>query len=231
MGIEKALPDKAYRLLRASSKVGFRHAYERIRLDPQAYLIKLRRQLNLPSLHSWHDLQYLADEELNPHAERVIRTSARLAALEGVGLGLGGFATALPDFGILAAVTVRMLQKLSLTYGFDYSTEEEVFGLWVAAATAAGLDVGRDFLEKQAMEKLVPKIVDAVALRAGAEVAETLGSRVIPILSAGAAGALNYWFVKSWGRRAQRHFLERRRTLHILPEPSRPYLLRSPLPS
>ena len=231
MGIQKAVSDKAVRLLRASSRAGFRHAYKQIRLDPQAYFHKLQRHLNLPAVHSWQDLQYLDDQDLNPHANRVIKTSARLAALEGVGFGLGGFAAALPDFGILAAVTVRMLQKLSLTYGFDYSTDEELFGLWVAAASAAGLDLGRDFIEKQTMERLVPKLVDAVALRAGAEVAETLGSRVVPILSAGAAGALNSWFVKSWGRRAQRHFLERRSTLRVLPEPSRPYLLRSPLPS
>ncbi|HTU35324.1 MAG TPA: EcsC family protein, partial [Candidatus Acidoferrum sp.] len=145
-------------------------------------------------------------------------------------LGLGGVAAALPDFGILAAVTVRMLQKLSLTYGFNYSTDEELFSLWLAAATAAGLDLGRDFLEKQAIEKLVPRIVDAVALRAGAEVAETLGSRVIPIFSAGAAGALNYWFVNSWGRRAQRHFLERRRTVRILPGQAGPHMLGSPMP-
>jgi hypothetical protein len=230
MGIQRVLPDKAYRLLRASSRAGFRHAYARIRLDPNDYFFKLRRRLNLP-IQSWQDVQVLSDEHLNPHADRVIKISSRLAALEGVGLGFGGLATALPDFGILAAVTVRMLQKLSLTYGFDYSTDEELVDLWLAAASAAGLDIGRDFLEKQAMEKLVPRIVDAVAVRAGAEVAETVGSRVIPVLSAGAAGALNYWFVKSWGRRAQRHFLARRSSLRILPGQPRPYLLRSPLPS
>jgi hypothetical protein len=219
-----------YGLLRASSQSGFRHAYRRVRLDPDRYFKKLKRHLDLP-VESWTDLQQVEDDRLNPHAHRVIRTSARIAALEGVGLGLGGFAAALPDFGILAAVTVRMLQKLSLTYGFSYSTDEELFNLWLAAASAAGLELGRDFLEKQAMERLVPRIVDAVALRAGAEVAETLGSRVIPVLSAGAAGALNYFFVRSWGRRAQRHFLQRRSTLRVLPEPSRPYLLQSPLPS
>jgi EcsC protein family len=231
MAMQRVLSDRAYRVLRASSRAGFRHAYKGVRLNPQAYFEKLKRHLDLPTIHSWQDLQYVNDEDLNPHADRVIKASSRLAALEGVGLGLGGLAAALPDFGILAAVTVRMLQKLSLTYGFDYSSDEELFGLWLAAASAAGLDLGRDLLEKQAMERLVPKIVDAVALRAGAEVAETIGTRVIPILSAGAAGALNYWFVKSWGRRAQRHFLERRTTLRLLPEPQRPYLLRSPLPS
>jgi EcsC protein family len=225
-----ALSDRIYSLLRASSRTGFHHAYMRIRLDPKNYLEKLRHHLGLP-VKSWTDLQYVGEERLTPHANRIIKTAARLAALEGAGLGLGGFAAALPDFGILAAVTVRMLQKLSLTYGFNYSTDEELFNLWLAAASAAGLDLGRDFLEKQAMEKVVPRIVDAVALRAGAEVAETLGSRIIPILSAGAAGALNYFFVNSWGRRAQRHFLERRRTIRVLPERTSPYMLDLRAPS
>lgn len=230
MSVQRALTDRIYSLLRASSRTGFHHAYMRIRLDPDSYFEKLKHHLELP-VRSWTDLQYVSDDRLTPHANRVIRTAARLAALEGVGLGLGGFAAALPDFGILAAVTVRMLQKLSLTYGFNYSSDDELFKLWLAAASAAGLDLGRDFLEKQAMEKVVPRIVDAVALRAGAEVAETLGSRIIPILSAGAAGALNYWFVKSWGRRAQKHFLERRKTIRVLPEHTGPYLLDSPMPS
>lgn len=230
MSTRKKLSERVYGLLRASSRTGFRHAYMRIRLDPESYFEKLKNHLELP-VESWADLRYVSDDSLTPHANRVIRTSSRLAALEGVGLGLGGVAAALPDFGILAAVTVRMLQKLSLTYGFNYSTDEEIFNLWLAAATAAGVDLGRDFLEKQAIEKVVPRIVDAVALRAGAEVAETLGSRIIPIISAGAAGALNYWFVNSWGRRAQRHFLERRRTIRTLPEQAGPYMLGSPMPS
>ncbi len=230
MGIQERLSERVLSLLRASSRTGFQHAYMRIRLDPESYFEKLKHHLELP-VQTWTDLQYVSDDRLTPHADRVIRTSSRLAALEGVGLGLGGVATALPDFGILAAVTVRMLQKLSLTYGFNYSSDEELFNLWLAAASAAGLDFGRDLLEKQAMEKLVPRIVDAVAVRAGTEVAETVGSRIIPIVGAGAAGALNYWFVKSWGRRAQKHFLARRRTIRVLPERTGPYMLDSPMPS
>ncbi|HUJ29859.1 MAG TPA: EcsC family protein [Candidatus Acidoferrum sp.] len=174
----------------------------------------MRPKLQSP-VYSWQDMHNLSDGDLNPHAEHVIRNSARAAALEGMGLGLGGMVTILPDFGILAAITIRMLQKLSLTYGFEYSTSEELASLWLAAASAAGLDFGREFLEKQAVERLVPRIVDQVAIRAGAEVAEKWAARLIPILSAGTAGALNYWFVRSWGRRAQKHFLERRRSLRV----------------
>jgi len=225
MGMEHGSSEWFQRVVRASSRAAFRRAYRQVRLDPEKYLHQLRRHLKRP-IHSWQDLRELSDEELKLHGDKVIRSSAKLAALEGMGFGLGGLVAALPDFGILAAITVRMLQKLSLTYGFEYSTDDELAGLWLAAASAAGLDFGCDYLEKQAMERLVPRIVDQVALRAGAEVAEKWAARVVPIVSAGAAATLNYWFVRSWGRRAQRHFLDRRRYLR-LPAETGPYLLPS----
>jgi len=102
-----------------------------------------------------------------------------------------------------------MLQRLSLLYGFQYATDDEKAALWIAVGSAAGVDLGRDFLEKQAMERLVPRIIDRVSVKVGAEVAEKWAGRVVPVLSAGFAAAINYYFVRAWGRRAQRHFLER----------------------
>ena len=134
-----------------------------------------------------------------------------MAALEGTGLGFGGLLTIVPDMGILSAITIRMLQRLSLIYGFEYSTEEEVTALWIAAASAAGLDLGREFLEKQAIERLVPRIIDRIAVKVGTEVAEKWTGRLIPILSAAAGGSLNYYFVRSWGLRAMKHFVDRHR--------------------
>jgi hypothetical protein len=123
---------------------------------------------------------------------------------------------------------MRMLQKLSLLYGFEYATEQETVNLWVAAASAAGLDMGRDFLEKQAAERLVPRLIDRIAVRVGAEVAEKWAGRIVPVVSAGAAGALNYYFVRGWGRRAQKHF--RARHLAVVAQNARRVRTRS-LPS
>src|SRR6185437_2562469 len=66
------------------------------------------------------------------------------------------------------------------------------------AASAAGLDLGKDFIEKQAIERLVPRIMDRVAVKMSAEIAEKWTARLIPLLSAGAGGALNYYFVRAW---------------------------------
>ncbi len=170
---------------------------------------------------------------LNPIAQRVIKSAKRTAALEGTGLGLGGLVTILPDMGILSAITIRMLQRLSLIYGFEYSTEEETTELWLAAASAAGLDLGREFVEKQAVERVVPRIIDKIAAKVGTEVAEKWSGRLIPILSAGAGGALNYYFVRAWGRRAHRHFIERHRTVRahgLGSSDARPFILNAPVP-
>lgn len=195
-------------VLTSSAQMAFRQAYRQVRIDEARYLRQVQRAYRLP-IHSWREMFYLGPEVIDPIAARTISASSKMAALEGMGLGLGGFLTAVPDMGILAAITLRMLQKLSLLYGFEYATDEEMAALWIAAASAAGVDLGRDFLEKQAVERVVPRLVDQVAVKVGTEVAEKWAGRIVPVVSAGVAGAINYYFVRSWGRRAQKHFLDR----------------------
>ena len=199
-------------MVRASIRKGLGRAYKEVRVDPDKYLAHVQRAHKLP-LRTWNDALRLSPEVLHYHADQVIRGSAKAAALEGAGFGLGGMLTIVPDMGLLSAITVRLLQKLSLLHGFEYATENETVDLWLAAASAAGLELGRDFLEKRAMETIVPRIIDEIAVKVGAEVAEKWSGRLIPLLSAGAGGALNYYFVRSWGRRAQRHFAERHRAV------------------
>jgi len=175
-------------VFQASIRAGFRRAYNGVQVDPQKYLQQFRRANRLP-IQTWSDMFSIEEKVVNHHAARVVKSAMRAAAFEGAGLGLGGMLTILPDAGILSAITIRMLQKLSLIYGFEYKTEEEVTELWVAAASAAGLDLGREFIEKQAMEKIVPRIIDRIAVRVGAEVAEKWSGRLIPLLGAASAKA------------------------------------------
>jgi hypothetical protein len=199
-------------LFSSAASAGFLRAYRQVRVDEEKYLRHVQRAHLLP-VESWQEMFQLGPQVIDPIAASTIKSASRMAALEGAGLGLGGFLTVVPDMGILAAITLRMLQKLSLLYGFEFATEEETVKLWIAAASAAGLDLGRDFLEKQAVERLVPRIIDRMAVKVGAEVAEKWAGRIVPVLSAGAAGALNYYFVRAWGRRAQKHFLARHLTV------------------
>ena len=200
------------KVFKAAAAGGFERAYRQVRVDQGKYLRHLQRAHRLP-VQSWEEMFLLGPEVLNPIARRTVSAASKMAALEGMGLGLGGFLTIVPDMGVLSAITLRMLQKLSLLYGFDYATEEENAALWIAAASAAGLDLGRDFVEKQALERVVPRVIDRIAVKVGAEVAEKWAARIVPVLSAGAGGAINYYFVRAWGRRAQRHFVARHNSM------------------
>ena len=44
--------------------------------------------------------------------------------------------------------------------------------MWIAAASATGVDIGKELLEKQIIERFVPRVIRRIAFEAGAEVAE-----------------------------------------------------------
>lgn len=206
--------------LEGAIRSAFTKAYQTIKVNPESYLEHLRIAYNLPALT--YDGVYSVDPVLlDQIAEETIRAHMRIAAAEGAGLGMGGIFTMLPDLGILAAITLRMIQKLSLIYGFSYNTEQEEAELWVAAASAAGVDISRELVEKQFVSKFVPRVIQRIAVSASAEIVEKWTARLIPIISSALGAGLNYYFVKVWGERAIKHFrqkhLETRRAKNAIP--------------
>jgi hypothetical protein len=142
-------------------------------------------------------------------AESIIRGGMKMAAVEGAGFGLGGLITIVPDLGVLSAITMRTVQKLSLLYGFQFNTDDEIAELWIAAASAAGLDVSREFVEKEVVQRFVPRVIQRIAAKASAEMVEKWAGRLIPLASSAIGAGLNYWFVRAWGERARAHFRQR----------------------
>ena len=201
----------------------FLKAYDTIKVDPQNYLEHLRIAYNLPAL-TYHGVYSVNPEVLDRIAEETIRAHMRMAAAEGAGLGLGGLLTMLPDLGILAGITLRMIQKLSLLYGFAYNTDEEEAELWIAAASAAGVDISRELVEKQFVKRFVPRVIQRIAVTASGEIVEKWTARLIPIVSSAIGAGLNYYFVKVWGERAIGHFrqkhLQLRREKNAIPLPA-----------
>jgi len=211
------------RRLESAIRHAFMKAYQTIKVNPEHYLDHLRIAYNLPAL-SYDGVYSVNPDILDRIAEDTIRAHTRMAAVEGAGLGLGGMFTMLPDLGILAGITLRMLQKLSLIYGFAYNTEDEEAELWVAAASAAGVDISRELVEKQLVSKFIPRVIQRIAVSASAEIVEKWTARLIPLVSSVIGAGLNYYFVKVWGERAIGHFrqkhLETRRAKNaiLLPE-------------
>src|SRR5579863_5953555 len=126
---------------------GFTRAYETVRVDPDKFLLQLRAAYRVP-ISGYHGVFSLEIHELDIVADSIIRSGMKLAAVEGAGLGLGGLITIVPDLGILSAITMRTIQKLSLLYGFEFNTDDEIAELWIAAASAAGVDMSRELLER-----------------------------------------------------------------------------------
>jgi hypothetical protein len=177
-------------------------------VDPGKYLEHLRRAYGVP-IRSFADMHKLPLPVVDYVADQTVRAAMKFGLAEGASLGLGGLFSILPDIGMLSAITVRMIQKLSLIHGFDYSTDEEVADLWIATASAAGVDLGMELIEKQVLERFVPRVIERVAIKAGSEITEKLAARMVPLLSAALGGTMNYYFLRAWGVRAQRHFRER----------------------
>jgi len=144
---------------------GFTRAYETVRVDPEKFLLQLRAAYRLP-ISGYHGVFSLEVGELDVVADAIIRSGMKVAAVEGAGLGLGGLLTIVPDLGILSAITMRTIQKLSLIYGFQFNTDDEVAELWIAAASAAGVDISRELLEKEVVNKFVPRVIQRIAARA-----------------------------------------------------------------
>jgi hypothetical protein len=184
---------------------GLTRTYDTIKVDPGRFLMQLRVAHGLP-LATFHGVYTLPIERLDDVADSVIRAGMKLAAAEGAGFGLGGILTIVPDLGILSTITMRTIQKLSLIYGFEFNTDEEIADLWIAAASAAGVDIGRELLEKEVVNRFVPRVIQRIATKAGSEIVEKWAGRLIPFTSSAIGCALNYYFVRAWGERARAHF-------------------------
>ncbi len=187
---------------------GFHHAYETVKVDPDKFLLQVRAAHGLP-ITSFRGVYSLEVGELDALAHRVIHSGMKVAAAEGAGFGLGGLITIIPDLGILSSITLRTIQKLSLVYGFEFNTEEETAELWIAAASAAGVDISRELLEKEVVSRFVPRVIQRIAAQASREVVEKWTGRIIPLASSMIGAALNYYFLRAWGERARSHFRQR----------------------
>jgi len=179
-----------------------------VEVDPEAFRHHLARKYKLwvPDFARMRDVPI---EQLDAIAATLIRDAERLALAEGAGFGLGGMITFLPDASFLMAITLRLIQRLSLLYGFETHGRDQRIEMWKAAAVAAGIDYGKDLAEKQLLEKLAPRIAERFAAKMGAEAAEKWVGRLIPLASSAIGGALNFSFVRGWGRRVQRHLRAR----------------------
>ena len=189
-------------------RFGMLRGLKSVEIDPEEFRRNLAEKHGLWVPH-FGRMKDAPLEKLDAIAERLIHDAQRLAMAQGAGFGLGGVITVIPDTGFLTLITLRLIQRLCLLYGFEGDGEERRLQMWMAAASAAGIDFGKDIAEKQMIEKLAPRLATRLAVHLGEESAERWVGRLVPLASSAIGGALNYSFVKTWGRRVHRHLREK----------------------
>ena len=158
------------RRVEAGVSKGLNRAYTTVRVDPDKFLLQLRAGYRVP-ISGYHGVFSLEIHELDVVGVSISGGGLMWAGGVGGGLGRGGLITIVPDLGVLSAITMRTVQKLSLLYGFQFNTDDEIAELWIAAASAAGLDVSREFVEREVVQRFVPRVIQRIAAkgRAGAD--------------------------------------------------------------
>ncbi|MGB8456281.1 MAG: EcsC family protein [Candidatus Acidiferrum sp.] len=211
------------------ARFGLLRGLRSIEIDREEFRRHLKKKHGL-EVTDFRYMHHVPLARLDAIAKTLIRDTERLALLEGAGLGLGGMMTIIPDAGLLTILTLRLIQRLCLLYGFEHRGQSERLELWMAAATATGVDYGKDLAEKQILEKLAPRIAERLAVKLGQATAERWVGRLIPLASSAIAGGLNFAFVRAWGGRVQRnlrvrHVGGRTATAHPAHAPSRALLV------
>jgi EcsC protein family len=186
------------------ARFGLLKGLRSVEIDREQFRLQLKRKYGL-DVADFRHMHLVPVARLDAIAKTLIRDAERLALLEGAGFGLGGMITIIPDTGILTILTLRLVQRLCLLYGFEQRGENEQLELWMAAAAAMGVDYGKEIAEKQLIERLAPRIAERLAVKLGQETAEKWVGRLIPLASSAIGGGLNFMFVRAWGRRVQRH--------------------------
>jgi len=186
------------------ARFGLLKGLRSVEIDPEEFRRQLKRKydLDVPDFRHMHRIPVA---RLDAIAKLLIQDTERLALLEGAGFGLGGMITIIPDAGLLTILTLRLVQRLCLLYGFEHRGENEQLELWMAAAAAMGVDYGKDLAEKQLIERLAPRIAERLAIKLGQETAEKWVGRMIPLASSLIGGGMNFFFVRAWGRRVQKN--------------------------
>ena len=75
-------------------------------------------------------LKDLPTEVLDSLADRYIQSAKRKAAMGGASMGLGGWLGLAPGLSQMLVLVLRLAQRISLTYGFDYRSERGELELW-----------------------------------------------------------------------------------------------------
>ncbi|MHB2019852.1 MAG: EcsC family protein, partial [Candidatus Xenobia bacterium] len=165
------------------------------------------------------DSKTVALDVLDTAADDFTRSSQMDSAMQGMLLG-GGGALSIPfDVLTLTRAAVRLVQKVSILYGFGVNSDEEKAHVWIALAHASGItevEHGQTRLvlttipsmmqnspySKVVIFKLLREILEQIPLKMGR-------SRLVPLLGGIMSAVGNYRYLQDVGARAKLIYRER----------------------
>lgn len=199
--------------------------YELISVSP-ADILADAKGLGI-QITSIDELRSVRTSVLDGLADQYIRNAKLMTSLSGAGLGAGGLLMAGPEISILAANILRMAQRLSIVYGFDYQRPGEALHVWASIARSLGVEKVSDGASNIAVRNL-PKLlasgarteafkslIKLIAARLGLLVTERGLARALPLVGAAVAGVTNFQLVRDVGGKIQAYFRERHITERV----------------
>ena len=141
------------------------------------------------------------------------------AGSTGVGFGMGGLVTIIPDVTTLMGINLRMIQAIGLTYGFRFTSEAEKAELWVVIGSCLGVSqcmsaVGKEagtywakYILRTPYAKMpLLQILKQVAKALGIKLTKRSFAKAVPFLASALGGAMNYSMTEDFGARAIEYF-------------------------
>tara|TARA_Y100001968_G_scaffold332461_1_gene390712 strand:+ start:380 stop:1090 length:711 start_codon:yes stop_codon:yes gene_type:complete len=186
--------------------------YQLASVEPDQVLADLRQSGH--PVQSIEQLQTLPTEVLDRQADLYIRSAKRKAAFGGASMGMGGWLGLGPGLSQMLVVALRLSQRISLVYGFDYRDERGELELWKGLAAAVGASLrwegteaelwgrlpaaitGSGALSNPLITQALRSVVKGLALRSSGQL-----SRWLPLVGGGAGMVFNYLEVDRMGRR------------------------------
>jgi hypothetical protein len=173
-------------------------------------------------VRNFSELQKIPTERIDPLATRYVRSARLHSAILGAGVGSAGWIGLPSGLAHVAVVLVRLAQRVSLAYGFDYRSDRGEIELWKALALALDAKVDWEGTEAELLRKLpvvvtgtgtfanplLLKAIQSVVL----QIARTAGlrsARWVPVVGGGTALVLNWLHVDRVGRRLQAFYRQR----------------------
>ncbi len=212
--------DLARSLLDAFDEGIFQSAYRMGSVDVSTVLADLsRRGARVGALE---EVAALPTEQIDPLVDMYVRKARRQAAVSGISLGAGGWIGLPGGLGHLVLLIVRLAQRISVAYGFDYRTDRGEIELWKALASATGAELDWEGTEAELMRRLpvvvtgtgtfanplLLKAFQAVVIR----VSVAAGLRVtrwVPVVGGGSGLVLNWLQVDAIGRQLKQTWRNR----------------------